>query len=379
MKTAQQVLLDESAPITLSAKPHGAGQLVLIFGPTARLHSPGFLAAIRAAFPPETLLVGCSTSGEITRDGALDGAVTLTSLEFAKATLRVECAPVPEMAGSRAAGGALGAALRGPELKCVMVFSDGLHVNGSDVVKGLRAELGDGIVISGGLAGDGTAFARTVVLAGAEARENSIVAVGFYGAGLLARSFSASGWQPFGNLLQVTRSSGSVVHEFDGRRALDVYCKYLGDKAGQLPAAGLLHPVALQVSDKGGGLIRTLLAVDRDQGTLTFAGDVPEGGSVRLMQATFAQLIEGAGRAGCQTSEANAPAPEFGLLISCVGRKLVLGSQTELEIEAVAEQLPTCPHLTGFYSYGEIGFYEGSGSCELHNQTMTVTTLAECP
>ena len=373
----QQILRDDRTPITINEELPGAGHLVLVFGPTERLQNPALLSGIRAAFPSETHVVGCSTSGEITREGSLDGEVTLTSLKFLKTAIKVECIPVSTMDESRAAGGTLGRALRGKGLSFVLVLSDGLHVNGSEVVGGLRAELGDETVISGGLAGDGTRFAKTVVIDGAEAREKCLVAVGFYGDDIFARSYSASGWQPFGAFRKVTKARGSVVHEIDGVRALDVYCKYLGDDAAQLPASGLLYPLALRVAEKDAGLIRTLLAVDKEQGSLTFAGDVPEGSMVRLMHATHTQLIEGAGRAGRQTMLLDGPAPEFGLLISCVGRKLVMGTQTDLEIEAVAEQLPHCPVFAGFYSYGESGFYEGSGTCALHNQTMTVTTLAE--
>ena len=373
----QQILQDEHTPVKINDGHRGSGNLILVFGPTEKLQKKDLLSGIRAAFPPEAQVVGCSTSGEITRDGSRDGDVTLTSLKFLKTTIKVECIPVAAMEESKAAGGILGRALRGEGLKFVLVLSDGLHVNGSDVVAGLRAELGDGIVISGGLAGDGTRFAQTVVIAGAVARAKSLVAVGFYGDDFLARSYSASGWQPFGAFRKVTRAQGNVVYEIDGVNALDVYCKYLGDDAAQLPASGLLYPLALRVAENDAGLIRTLLAVDKDKGSLTFAGDVPEGAMVRLMHASHTQLIEGAGRAAGQTMLTAGPEPEFGLLISCVGRKLVMGTQTDLEIEAVAEQIPHCAVFSGFYSYGEIGFYEGSGTCELHNQTMTVTTLAE--
>ena len=377
MMIRQQVLQDERTPVKIHDELRGSGNLILVFGPTEKLQNTSLLSGIRAAFPPEAQVVGCSTSGEITREGSRDGDVTLTSLNFLTTTIKVECIPVAAMVESKTAGGILGRALRGEGLKFVLVLSDGLHVNGSDVVSGLRAELGDGIVISGGLAGDGTRFAQTVVIAGAVAREKSLVAVGFYGRDFLARSYSASGWQPFGAFRKVTRSQGNVVYEIDGVNALDVYCKYLGDDAAQLPASGLLYPLALRVAENDAGLIRTLLAVDKDKGSLTFAGDVPQGAMVRLMHASHTQLIEGAGRAACQTMLTGGPEPEFGLLISCVGRKLVMGTQTDLEIEAVAEQIPHCTVFSGFYSYGEIGFYEGSGTCELHNQTMTVTTLAE--
>jgi hypothetical protein len=59
-----------------------------------------------------------------------------------------------------------------------------------------------------------------------------------------------------------------------------------------------------------------------------------------------------------------------------VGRRLVLGSRTEEEIEATLEVLPKGTQQIGFYSYGEISPYT-AGTCDLHNQTMTLTTLSE--
>jgi hypothetical protein len=68
--------------------------------------------------------------------------------------------------------------------------------------------------------------------------------------------------------------------------------------------------------------------------------------------------------------------PQLAVAISCVGRRLVLGERTEEEIEATLEALAPGAELVGFYSYGEIGPH-AEGFCDLHNQTMTVTTIGE--
>jgi hypothetical protein len=65
------------------------------------------------------------------------------------------------------------------------------------------------------------------------------------------------------------------------------------------------------------------------------------------------------------------------ILVSCVGRKLVMGSRVDEEVEAVGEVLGNNSILTGFYSYGEISPFTPGASCKLHNQTMTVTCLGE--
>lgn len=376
MRAEQQVLFGVADPLHGIPREDDRHQLVLLFGPTESLVDEVLRKRIHDIFP-DALITGCSTSGEITRDGALDGAVTVTSLKFHSTSLRMKRIPVDFMDGSSAAGRALGLALAQKDLRYVLVLSDGLNVNGSEVVRGLKTELGDSVVISGGLAGDGVAFSRTVVVDGQDAYDKCIVGIGFSGGCFIARSSSASGWETFGTLRTVTKSQGSVVYEIDGASALDVYSKYLGDEAAQLPSSGLYYPLAVRVAEQDAGLIRTLLAVDRTSGSLTFAGDVPEGSTVRLMHASHTQLVEGAARAGSLAVPVSGRSPDFALLVSCVGRKLVMGSNVDLEIEAVAEHLPDCPVFSGFHSYGEIGFYEGSGTCELHNQTMTVTSMSE--
>ena len=68
--------------------------------------------------------------------------------------------------------------------------------------------------------------------------------------------------------------------------------------------------------------------------------------------------------------------PTLAIAVSCVGRRLVLGERTEEEIEATFDALPKLSQQVGFYSYGEISSLVGA-TCDLHNQTMTVTTISE--
>ena len=65
------------------------------------------------------------------------------------------------------------------------------------------------------------------------------------------------------------------------------------------------------------------------------------------------------------------------VLISCIGRKLVLGPRVSDETEEVDNLLGERIVKCGFYSYGEISPHLITQTCELHNQTMTVTVFAE--
>jgi hypothetical protein len=259
----------------------------------------------------------------------------------------------------------------------VFVLSDGLRVNGSELVKGLTEHLPSEVAVTGGLSGDGSRFSRTVVGLDGPPEGERIAVIGFYGDGLRIGFGSLGGWDSFGPERLVTRSRGAVLYELDGQPALELYKRYLGDYAADLPSSGLLFPLTVRQGEDA-GVVRTILAIDEAEQSLTFAGDVPEGARARLMRANFDRLVEGASGAAkiCHDALNTKPA-DVAFLISCVGRKLVLQQRIEEEVEHVREVLGDGPVLAGFYSYGEISPFTPAARCELHNQTMTITTLLE--
>jgi len=246
------------------------------------------------------------------------------------------------------------------------------------VAAGLVEGTGGRLPISGGLAADDDRFERTWVLADGKLVEGHLTAVALSGPTLRVGYGSRGGWETFGPVRRITRSAGNVLLELDGEPALDLYERYLGERAAGLPGTALLFPLALRTPDAPGReVVRTILAVDPVARTMTFAGDVPEGSSAQLMTGTLDGLVTGAGQAaGAAVGGPDGDVPLLALAVSCVGRRLVLGRRTEDELEAVAGRLPVGSELVGFYSYGEISPAD-AGRCDLHNQTMTITTLAE--
>lgn len=354
-----------------------AAQLVLIFGGTDRLDAARH-AELRARYPG-AILFGCSSAGEILGANVSDDTVTATAVEFAATTLRLARQGVAADGDSRAVGQALAQQLPAPGLSHVLVLSDGLHVNGTDLVAGIKSVLPPQVEVTGGLSGDGARFQRTLVIADAPPEPGLVAALGFYGERIKVGYGSLGGWDTFGPDRLITRSSGNVLYELDGQSALALYKQYLGEHAAGLPATGLLFPLALRGKDgEDVGLVRTILSVDEAEQSMTFAGDMPEGSYARLMKANFDRLIEGAaGAARVARNSMREEPPDLALLISCVGRKLVLKQRVEEEVEGVRDVLGGATALTGFYSYGEISPYTPTARCELHNQTMTITTFSE--
>jgi hypothetical protein len=351
--------------------------LVTVFGASRFLDQPGPVRDLLAAYP-SAHVVGCSTAGEIL-DGAIDDdSLSVAVCRFAGTTLRAAAAPVPEAAASYQAGRRLADRLLGPDLRGVLLFSDGIHVNGSELLRGLNELLPAPVIVTGGLAGDGDRFQRTWVVARGGLAEGAVGAVGLYGDRVRISHGSKGGWDTFGPERVVTRSAGNVLHEIDGRPALALYKEYLGERAAGLPGAALLFPLSLRRSRQDDQrLVRTILSIDEGAQTMTFAGDVPQGSLAQLMRASFDRLIEGAAEAGRQAARGADPSAEgLAIAISCVGRRLALGQRAEEEVEAVREALPEGARMVGCYAYGEIAPRAG-GPCELQNQTMTLTHIGE--
>jgi hypothetical protein len=264
-------------------------------------------------------------------------------------------------------------------LRAVLVYSDGLKVNGSELVRGLSSVLPASVVITGGLAGDADRFSRTWALEDGVPTSGVVCAAGVYGDRVRVGHGFAGGWTIFGPERVITRSEGNVLYELDGKPALQLYKDYLGDYASGLPAAAFHFPLSMRASrgDDQEGVIRTVLALDEASQSITFAGDMPQGSMARLMRANLERLIEGAAVAATHASEtSNRDTPTLAITVSCVGRRIVLGERTEEELEATLDSCPAGTQQVGFYSYGELSPF-ASGSCQLHNQTMALTTLAE--
>jgi hypothetical protein len=361
---------------SLPVKLDGPSTLVLAFGSPTPEVAAARLAELAAALP-QAQLAGCSTAGEILDRRVGDGGMSVAVARFANTALRRADAAVAAPSDSRRAGRDVAGALAGPGLRGVLVFSDGLRVNGTELLNGVKEVLPAEVVVTGGLAGDGDRFAATWVVRGGDATAGVVSAIGLYGDRIRVGHGSRGGWDSFGVERQVTRSDGNVLYELDGEPALALYKRYLGDRAAGLPATALLFPLALCGDDGEAGLVRTVLAVDEAEQSMTFAGDVPQGGRVQLMRANFDRLVEGAATAGRLAHRGqDVGGACLAVAISCVGRRLVLGERTEEEVEAVVDSLPPATSLVGFYSYGEIS-PSAKGGCDLHNQTMTLTTLVE--
>lgn len=350
--------------------------LLLVFGSVGR--SDSLTAELHRRWPG-ALLLGCSTAGQIYGTRLQQTGAVVTSLHFAQTRLQLVEAPLNGPEASFATGKQLAQQLHQPDLVHVLVLAEGIEINGSALVAGLAAGLPANTGISGGLAGDNTHFRETLIYTPTGCFSQHVAALGLYSQHLKVGCGSCGGWDPFGPERLITRSEANEVFEMDGQPALELYARYLGTYAEGLPATGLLFPLEVRLPQQASSqtVVRTILGVNKDRGSLIFAGDVPTGAYARLMKTNVEHLLDGAAEAARHSQQYLDTTPQAALLVSCVGRKMVLKQRSEEELEEVGQVLGKATLLSGFYSYGEIAPGLNSKASELHNQTMTVTVLAE--
>jgi len=322
-------------------------------------------------------IIGCSTSGEIHNDLLYTSSLCVMVMKFENTTLALSTIHFDDVNESFDIGERIANELRKPDLKSIFVLSDGLNINGSQLTKGFSSSLTTDVVVTGGLAGDDANFSKTWVLVDNKPVSNYVTAIGFYGDDFRIAYGSQGGWKKFGIDRMVTEAKDNILYKLDDSPALAVYKKYLGEKSLELPASGLLYPLMIKEEGSTESKVRTILAINEEEQSITFAGDIPNGSEVMFMKATFDELIEGASSAGNDLKNFNYKDQEAACIaISCVGRKLVLGQKTEDELEAVYNLFGDNVEQIGYYSYGEISPLK-DGKCDLHNQTMTVTLFWE--
>jgi len=373
MKIEQRIY----APATgwTSDREDAATQLVFVFGERDLLEDSSHFDELRRFFPSATLLMG-STSGNILNDEVVDGQLVATAIAFDGTTVNAQQVDVREYDGSYQAGLALAEKLPKENLVHAFILSDGHLVNGTELVEAFNKTFEGKLPFTGGLAGDGTRFEKTLVGLDQAPSAGTIAAIGFYGDAIQIGYGTEGGWEPFGPEREITKAENNVLYEMSGQSALELYKEYLGDYAKELPGASLNFPLSITGSD-GTKIIRTILAIDEEKQSMTFAGNMPVGATAQLMRSTTDDLTDGAENAAEQCSQQNIEAADLVICVSCVGRRIVMGSFVDDEVDVVREKLGETATITGFYSYGEIAPFAKSMDCKLHNQTMTITTFKE--
>ncbi|MCD8416965.1 FIST C-terminal domain-containing protein [Tenacibaculum finnmarkense genomovar finnmarkense] len=353
--------------------------LVLVFGNRFLLEDENIYNEIRAIFKQGHLVFG-STAGDISSETVADQSITITAIEFEKSTYVIKRANVLSSANkidSFQIGKELIQQFTQEGLRYVFLVSEGSFINASQLTKGMNAATNNNLLITGALCADAARFEKTVSSYNENPISGEIIAIGLYGESLEVSFAINGGWTPFGPERIVTKSKGNILYELDNKPALNLYKKYLGDKSKELPGAALLYPLKVKSTNNKQSIVRTILNINEADNSMILAGDILENSKVQLMMTNVDNIVNAAELAAINASELRTKKAELAILVSCIGRKLVLDQRVEEEVEEVVEVIGTQTTVCGLYSYGEIAPFNGENNCQLHNQTMTITLISE--
>ena len=350
--------------------------LVIAFGERLFLEKTAPYQKLKGLYPNATIVI-CSTSGQISNINLVQNNLVATAIAFEKTKIKATEIDILLNPDIKLLGKKIKDDLLSDDLKSILVISEGSLINGTELINELILQTREAVPIFGGLAGDEYNFEKTIVGLNSDASAGKIVAIGFYGDNIHFGFASEGGWSDFGPEREVTHSEKNILYKIGDRFALDLYKEYLGKYAEELPGSSLYFPLSMKENAMSEPVVRTILSIDEEKKSMTFAGDIPIGSMVRLMKGNFDKLIDASYNAAALIHKNQSNIPELALLVSCVGRKIVLGNRIEEEIEVVKEVFGDKMLVCGFYSYGEISPILNKVACELHNQTMTITTIYE--
>lgn len=372
VKLSQLTWTDKKLSSLVSLSPH----LITVFGSPEYFEDRTLGARLRKLFP-ESQIIGCSTAGEISESGFSEQSLIVSGVRFNNPNVKTFSAPLHGITDSFAAGARLGMRLVAPDLSGVFILGQGVGASGNRLVQGLRSKISQKVIVTGGLAATNEDFQKTYILANEVVAPDVLAAFGLYGKNLKLAYGAVGGWEPFAPIRTVTKAEGSTLFELDGEPALEVYKKYLGESARDLPQSALHFPFAIvRNADDRLGIVRSVIDVNEAEGSLILAADIWPQALVRLMHTQAQGLVHGAEQAARKAVQTASDSDAFAILISDVGRKKLMGAEAPNEIAAVKGILKQSS-LTGFYSRGEISPQNSGGDCQLHNQTLTIARISE--
>ncbi len=367
-RDAADELVDE-----LGEQPH----IVIMFA-SAHYDHEKLLAGVWSRLDASAKLVGCSSYAEINSREALSKSVTMMGMCLKG--LEVQTYGQLINGDSRDFGRGLAREAKEFGASLLMVFPDGMRVNGTQFLLGLQDVLGTQFPIVGGIAADAGDFAKTWEYHGRDVLTGGAAVLAFKGPIELVTA-ARSGWMAVGATRKATKvEAGNVLLEIDSRPALDLYKEYLGNRVGEMPGVSVDFPVGV-VDGLPGTLrapgddilvLRALKGVDEERRAIIFGGDLPQDAFIRMTRATKEDVIDGANRAGDQVLQAM-PNPAIALVFNCMARKVVLGPRYKQELESTFAKLGSKLPKIGFYTFGELSPVQGTTMH--HDETFTIALL----
>jgi hypothetical protein len=337
----------------------GAPGLVLIF-PTGVL-DPQEVATQAQAAAGDARVAGMTGSGAITLSGAIETGCSAIAFDSTLAVgVGADTSPDPRTAGRSAAAEALSAVDRDGSHVALLLFVDSDAGDQAEIVAGAYEIAGGRIPLAGGAAGGGA----RAQFADGEALSGSVVAVALASQAPIGVGI-AHGCVPRGAPSIVTRSSGPVVLQLDGRPAEAVYLEKLGVADVPLSDAdfetiAMAHPLAQP--ELSGDLRPRYVRGRAPGGGLICATSIEANAPVVVCEQKPEATVRSAMAAVDQAVRQLSGPAEAVLLFDCAARSEWFGNPlASRELDSVISSLGDgAPALAGAYTRGEIGRIRGA-------------------
>ena len=258
-----------------------------------------------------------------------------------------------------------------------LIVSGGLITDGDEIVAGIENTAGKGVNLFGGLAADNMKMEKTYVFTNDELTDNGLLALILDEDRINLTGLAVGGWNPIGNEKTITQSKGNIVYTIDDEPAFDFITRYSGIKKTDLEkgvAIAISSNFQLQLQrENKHPVMRTPMYVNKEDGSIVFAGSLPQGSKVRLSMLPGFEVIEASLNefAQCKNKQLDAEAL---IMFSCAGRQIALGPYVSEEINGI-KKIWDVP-MAGFFCFGEIGRV-ANDKIEFHNMTCSLAILKE--
>jgi hypothetical protein len=185
---------------------------------------------------------------------------------------------------------------------------------------------------------------------------------------------------PIGGERKVTRSEGSVIHEIDGKPAVEVLKEYLPEGALTDDRDWLRYATSLSLSFKAPSymkdeeyVVRGVPAVKMADGSIAVQTEVQEGTSIWFSSRDKEKVATGLDRMAAQIKEQlRGEQPKLVLQFECATRgKAMFREQEKLQLQKRFRQSlgPDAP-WAGYYCAGEIGPVEEHNNHHLYTSVV---------
>jgi small ligand-binding sensory domain FIST len=265
----------------------------------------------------------------------------------------------------------------------LVIFPDTLSCNPEKLFSGIHEVAGPVPVVGGGAAPGSTSGNRTHQFCGGDAMSNAVSGVVLTGAIVSSVGVTQS-CLPVGRLWRVTGAEGNAIRTLDGQPAVRALIECLAGPGRQVSEdLHRLAPHLFVAFPSGGGrdmkrgqyLVRNILGVDPDDGSVFVGREIAEGDSI-----SFALRDPDGAREDLKAMiEESAPLaghPDIGLYFNCCARGRGLYGLPDIDTAYIRNAFSGLP-LAGFFGYAEIAPLRGRA--RLHNYSGVMVLVSEAP